>query len=244
VSGGILSCHDAYHFISSAATHWADAIITDPPYEIGVAGESWDQVELNIPFFAYHFHRTVKPTGNVFVFCSDRQFGRWYDCLNEYFDNITKFAWHSTNPLPRGKRFISSIEFALHAFNAESYFNPDKKGAHNFFESGRTGGSERLMKPEAERAKLNKGQKSLHPTQKPLSLMKYLVECLTTPGDFVIDPFSGVFSTAVACKELGRDYWGTEYYLEYWDAGRERINAPHRKSQKNELKKARTISEP
>jgi len=218
-SKGILRCADAYQYLSETDTHTYDAIITDPPYEIGIAKQKWDMKPLNIPFLAYHFHRVVRPTGNVFVFCSDKQFGRWYDSLSEYFDKLTKFAWHTTNPLPRGKRFISSIELGLHAYNKTSYFNSAIEKRHNFFESPRTGGKERLLKKKEERQNASKGQKSLHPTQKPEALIRYLVECLTKEGDFVLDPFAGLYTAACVCTELRRDFTCLEYLCDYSKEG-------------------------
>jgi len=50
----------------------------------------------------------------------------------------------------------------------------------------------------------------IHPTQKPISVLKQLIEILTDPGDVVIDPCAGSGSTLRACMELGRDSYGFE----------------------------------
>jgi hypothetical protein len=47
-----------------------------------------------------------------------------------------------------------------------------------------------------------------HPTQKPIALMKYLIEKLTQPGDTVLDPFMGSGTTGVACVQTGRRFLG------------------------------------
>ena len=54
-----------------------------------------------------------------------------------------------------------------------------------------------------------------HPTVKPLTLMKYLIEMITPPGGTVLDPFAGSGSTLVAAKELGYDFIGIEMTEEY-----------------------------
>jgi len=54
------------------------------------------------------------------------------------------------------------------------------------------------------------GEAGLHPTQKPVSLMRCLIELVTIPGQQVLDPFAGSGSTLVAAKELGRHYIGFE----------------------------------
>ena len=50
----------------------------------------------------------------------------------------------------------------------------------------------------------------LHPTEKPIDLLKFYVKNSSNVGDVVLDPFMGVGSTGVACKELNRDFIGCE----------------------------------
>ena len=45
-----------------------------------------------------------------------------------------------------------------------------------------------------------------HPTEKPTNLLRHLIEKSTNKGDLVLDTFAGSFSTARACKEIGRDF--------------------------------------
>ncbi|MFM6468817.1 MAG: DNA-methyltransferase, partial [Dolichospermum sp.] len=65
-----------------------------------------------------------------------------------------------------------------------------------------------------------------HPTQKPLLLISKLIEMLTDEGGTVLDPFAGSGTTAVACKELGRNYICIEKELEYYQIACNRINQP------------------
>lgn len=55
----------------------------------------------------------------------------------------------------------------------------------------------------------------LHPTQKPVGLLKYLIQTYTNQGDTILDPFLGSGTTAVACKQLGRNFIGVEINPEY-----------------------------
>jgi hypothetical protein len=69
-------------------------------------------------------------------------------------------------------------------------------------------------------------QSYLHPTEKPLEIIKRLVEMLTPEGGTVLDPFAGSGTTALACKELNRNYICIEKEREYIDIIHQRLNTP------------------
>ncbi len=83
---------------------------------------------------------------------------------------------------------------------------------HNFIEGPICAGKERTKDP-------------VHPTQKPLRVLRQLVEWGSNPGDLVLDPFMGVGSTGVAAVELGRRFVGIELEEAYVAAARRRIEA-------------------
>jgi site-specific DNA-methyltransferase (adenine-specific) len=66
-------------------------------------------------------------------------------------------------------------------------------------------------------------EKRQHPTQKPLPVMKELVEMFSKKGDTILDPFLGSGTTAVACKELGRNFIGIEISKEYCKIAEDRL---------------------
>ncbi len=65
--------------------------------------------------------------------------------------------------------------------------------------------------------------KYLHPTQKPLDLVEYLVNTYTNEGDLVLDNCMGSGTTGVACKHLNRRFIGIEIDTDYFDIAKERI---------------------
>jgi DNA modification methylase len=67
-----------------------------------------------------------------------------------------------------------------------------------------------------------------HPTQKPVGVMRWIVENYTSPGDFILDPFCGSGTTGVACIELGRRFVGIEINPEYAEIARTRIDRASR----------------
>lgn len=64
---------------------------------------------------------------------------------------------------------------------------------------------------------------ALHPTQKPIALMEYLIKTYTNEGDTVLDPFMGSGSTMVACANTGRRGIGIELMQEYYDIAVKRV---------------------
>jgi len=63
----------------------------------------------------------------------------------------------------------------------------------------------------------------LHPTQKPVALMEYLIKTYTNPGETVLDNCMGSGTTGVACKNLNRKFIGIEKDDEYFEIAKERI---------------------
>jgi site-specific DNA-methyltransferase (adenine-specific) len=64
----------------------------------------------------------------------------------------------------------------------------------------------------------------LHPTEKPLPLLEYLIEKSSQPGEVVCDPFAGVASTLLAAKNTGRKYIGIEIEKQWYDLGLARLS--------------------
>lgn len=69
----------------------------------------------------------------------------------------------------------------------------------------------------------NKGK--IHPTQKPVALMEYLIKTYTSSNEVVLDCCMGSGSTGVAALRTGRGFIGIEQDLSYYEAARQRINA-------------------
>jgi site-specific DNA-methyltransferase (adenine-specific) len=68
-------------------------------------------------------------------------------------------------------------------------------------------------------------QKSkLHPTQKPVALMEYLVKTYTNVGDIVLDNCMGSGTTGVACMNTNRNFIGIEMDEKYFAIAQQRIN--------------------
>lgn len=75
----------------------------------------------------------------------------------------------------------------------------------------------------AKAAKKERGDGNVHPTVKPMKLMKYLVQLVTPPKGVVLDPFAGSGTTAIACMNTNRNFIGFEMDKGYYDIACKRI---------------------
>ena len=68
------------------------------------------------------------------------------------------------------------------------------------------------------------GKGQLHPTQKPVELLEYLIKTYTNENDIVLDNCMGSGTTGVACKNLNRNFIGIELDENYFNIAKERID--------------------
>jgi site-specific DNA-methyltransferase (adenine-specific) len=71
--------------------------------------------------------------------------------------------------------------------------------------------------------KFNFDKEKLHPTQKPVALLEYLIKTYTNESDIVLDFTMGVGSTGVAAKNLNREFIGIELDEKYFNIAKERL---------------------
>ena len=207
-----------------------DLLLTDPPYNLGPYSTgnmqfkwrgainndlaAWDR-EFDPADYRGEFLRVLKPTGNLFAFCSYNLLGRWHAVFDPLFDTFQFFVWHKSNPVPKIRRqgFLNSCELIVCMWNKGHTWNFGRqREMHNFFEGPICMGPERTKMPK-------------HPAQKPVKLLKHLVGIASSPGDLVLDPFMGVGSTGVAALELGRRFTGMELDHDYFAAAKGRLAA-------------------
>ena len=70
----------------------------------------------------------------------------------------------------------------------------------------------------------DKQKEALHPTQKPIALLEYLIKTYTNENEFILDFCMGSGSTGVACVNTNRNFIGIELYEKYFKISEERIN--------------------
>lgn len=71
--------------------------------------------------------------------------------------------------------------------------------------------------------KRHNGHSTIHPTQKPIALYKWLLKNYAKPGDKILDTHMGSQSSRIAAYDMGFDYWGYEIDKDYFEAGCKRF---------------------
>ncbi len=84
-------------------------------------------------------------------------------------------------------------------------------------------GSPMLFQREGDVLEYDRITSARHPNEKPVPLLKRLIEVTTVEGELVADPFGGVASTLVAAQQSGREFWGCELDVNYHSIGRGRL---------------------
>ncbi len=213
-----------------------DSIITDPPYNIGLfmherntnlkkmrenqfAYAGWDNMAYeewknSMDLFLGQCARVLKKKGSLVIFMSVLKGADIIELAQKHsFYYKTTGVWHKTNPMPRNMNlhFVNSTECWIYFVykGTSGTFNNGGSVKHDFLESS--------VCPASEK------KHGKHPTQKPLKILKELIECLTNPNDVVLDPFMGSGSTCVACAIMGRRYIGIELDETYYEIAKERI---------------------
>jgi site-specific DNA-methyltransferase (adenine-specific)/modification methylase len=225
---------DALSFLKDIPDKCVDLVVTDPPYNVSQHKNmkfngrvivknfgDWDFGFDPKPILA-ELRRVLKPTGQIYVFCGTEQIPIYMQEFIEkwFFRNL--LVWCKTNPAPRLSKtnYLFANEYIVYAIKEKgkpslSTFNFSSQSTmHNTFLTGSLQGKERLR---------GKDGMAVHPTQKPLVILKKLIEVSSKPGDLVLDPFMGVGSTAIAAMELGRKFIGSEINQKYIDWANQRI---------------------
>lgn len=211
-----------------------DAVITDPPY--GVTQCEWDSVIPFAPMWA-RLNKLIKPNGAIVLFGSEP----FSSALRMSAIKNYKYDWkwdkkQGGNPLNAKRQPLKTYEDII-VFNKHKYYpikeirgEPRKKGGLKKQPEGSgkvdlkhsTFNNEYYPKSIIQFSNAARTGK-VHPTQKPVELMKYLVRTYTREGDTVLDFTMGSGSTGVACVETNRDFIGIEMDDKYFKTADMRI---------------------
>jgi len=206
-----------------------DLVLTDPPY--GTTACKWDSVIPIEPMWE-QLKRIIKSNGAIALFGSEPFSStlRMSNIKNYKYDWI----WHkrtSANVALAKYQPLKTHEI-ISIFN-KTYYPIMRKGKMRM-KGGKVSGGEAngSLKPLYYKSDTYyptsvldiKSERGLHPTQKPVALMEYLIKTYTNEGETVLDFTMGSGTTGVACVNTNRDFIGIELNEEYYKIAEKRIN--------------------
>ncbi|HAH24906.1 MAG TPA: cytosine methyltransferase [Prolixibacteraceae bacterium] len=232
---------DCFETIEKIPDNSISLILTDMPY--GLTKNKWDVM----PYLKkqwMEWERIIDING-VIVCTAAQPFTSMLVMSNlEMFKY--EMIWEKPNPsgfLNCKKMPLKDIENVLVFYDHQPTYNPQglirvdrkrtndksKNGTNETGISSHNGGK---MKGDYVQEFTNyprqvlrfKTETGLHPTQKPVSLMEYIILTYTNEGDTVFDGYSGSGTTAIACINTNRKFIGSELNDEYYQIAKQRIS--------------------
>lgn len=224
--GMLFNC-DTLEILSKLEDESINLIVTDPPYkttsrgnagnsggmlqkDINKKGKVFDNNDINIKKYASELYRILKDGSHCYIMTNHINL---IEMLNEMtnvgFHFIKSLIWDKGNKI-MGQYYMSQFEYIL-------FFRKGKGIKIN------NCGTSDILSIANKKTKDENG-KNLHDTEKPIELMKILIENSSKENDVILEPFMGIGSTILACKELNRRYIGIEIDKIYFDIATKRIN--------------------
>lgn len=212
-----------------------DMVLCDLPY--GTTRNKWDSI-VPLPSLWLEYERLCR---GAVVLTAQTPFDKVLGVSNLRMLRY-EWVWEKTNPtghLNAKKAPMKAHENVLVFYDRPPTYNPQKTTGHirksatkrrdctpnygvqNFVQIGYDS-TERYPRSVLTIAS-DKQRSKLHPTQKPVALMRYLIATYTNPGDVVLDNCMGSATTGVACAELGRKFIGIDKDPAYFDVACRRL---------------------
>lgn len=214
-----------------------DCIITDLPY--GSTQCKWDVI---IPFEPLweQYNRIIKDNGAIVLFCTE-PFGsqlRLSNLRNYKYDWIWDKV-KGTGFLNARRQPMRNHELISIFYKKQCTYNPQKTFGHNKKKSYRskelqtdvygemkndyTYESTERYPRSIQVFSTDTQNSSLHPTQKPVALIEYLIKTYTNEGELILDSCAGSMTTAVAAINTNRNYICMEKDREIFKVGKNRV---------------------
>jgi site-specific DNA-methyltransferase (adenine-specific) len=210
-----------------------DLIVTDPPYKIisggctivpnknepkGIfnrrekrkdwsdnarSGKLFNENDIKFEQWIPEMYRVLKDGTHFYTMCNDRNMQNMLNIsIQSKFKLVNILAWKKNNCTPN-RYYMKNMEFIL------MFRKGSAKTINNI-------GTKQCLEFDNIKGKL-------HPTEKPIDLIKTLVENSSNENNIVLDPFVGSGSTLVACKNTNRKYIGIEKDEKYCEIAKQRL---------------------
>jgi len=216
-----------------------DMILADLPY--GTTQNKWDSI-IDLDSLWQQYERVIKDNGAIVLTAQDK-FTAKLMLSNE---KIHRYNWVWNKILTSGFLNANRMPLRVHEDVCVFYkklpiYNPQKeageknhsKGSmktdvnNNYGKYGKVDNTKELGNLKHPKSIITfqkpHPSKSLHPTEKPIELMEYLIKTYTNENETVLDNTMGSGTTGVACKNLNRNFIGIELDEKYFEIAKDRI---------------------
>ena len=228
-------CHELIKFVESESI---DLILTDPPYN--TTKNDWDQ-PLDWTMLWVEFARICKKHCPIIIFAQDKFSAQMINTFSKFFKHRWIWSKKSSANFAVAKYMPLTVTEDVLVFSA-------RKEKVNYYPIMRTG---KLRKRGSKNAKTNgegfcgikqiyyssdqyyptnllefpvvPRKQSLHPSQKPVEILEYLIETYSRTNDTILDITMGVGSTAIAAKKTNRQFIGFEKEAKYYTIATDRV---------------------
>ncbi len=214
-----------------------DMIFCDLPY--GTTNCKWDSI-IPLDELWKEYERVIKDKGSIVLFSAQP----FTSALISSNYKLFKYDWvwekdRPSNPLVANKRVMPRHESVCVFYKKQPTYNPQKQlreeknkrnnkkdTTHNTGTKVgamyRSDGNTDLVHPTSIQ-KFRTGKRGFHPTQKPLSLIEYMIKTYTNEGDLILDNTCGSGTTGLGAKNLNRNYIMMEQDTKYYEIACKRV---------------------
>lgn len=222
----VLYNDDALIVLDSLLEESVDCVVTDPPYRLNKTtggtsktgyADRWKgniksadktvgfQNTLNFDDWLNKVYRVLKKDSHCYIWVNDKNLCDLQVSAEKVgFRLHNILVWKKNNVTPN-RWYMKNCEFILFLYKGSA--KPIKyKNSNQFFDVPN-----------------KSGKLKLHPTEKPVEILKEFILNSSNENDVILDPFMGSGTTGVACKELGRRFIGIEIDKKYFEITRNRI---------------------
>lgn len=223
-----------------------DLIFADPPYNIGKnfngRKDKWSS-EKEYLEWCYQWLdlcvRKLKNTGSLYLMAATQNMPHLDIYLRDKLEILSRVVWYYDSSGVQAKRFYGSLYEPIlfcvkdgnqYTFNSDDILVDAKTGAQRklidyrkaiptVYNTKKVPGNVW----EIPRVRYRMEEYENHPTQKPVALLERIIAASSNPGDLVLDPFSGTFTTSFVSRQLGRRSVGIEIEEQYVKIGLRRL---------------------
>lgn len=237
---------DCFECLLDLEDESVDLIFADPPYNIGKKfGDFIDTWPSDKHYAEWCYKwlelcmKKLKPNGSLYVMTSTQAMPYLDLWLRDRLTVLSRMVWHYDSSGVQAKKYYGSLYEPI-LFCVKDSKNYTFNAADIEVEA-KTGATRKLIDYRKEvptpykttkvpgntwyipRVRYRMPEYEEHPSQKPEALLERIIKASSNPGDLVLDPFAGTFTTCAVAQRLGRKTIGIEMQSEYFKIALRRL---------------------